>query len=57
MTKEEEYDHLQIRIKHLGPCPLEKGHANGDIGFGIMLGTFMSSFIWIFLGLISGIIK
>lgn len=51
---EEEKDYLAVRIKHRGPCPLEKGHSEGYFGAGLFLGVLTSSLIW-FLLIVGGV--
>lgn len=42
MTQEELNDHRAVRIKHMGPCPEEKGHADNDFGSGLFLGVLLT---------------
>lgn len=48
---DEEQDHLAVRIKHRGQCPLEKGHLDPlSYRFGIFVGLISGAFgMWIFI--------
>lgn len=50
---DEEKDHLAVRIKHHGQCPLEKGHSNEWFVPGIIIGAVVVSFLFLALNAFS----